>query len=172
MNIFELKIWDDERRLCTFYTVQYDGATVNETDKFLLKHEKRYLEETQELLSFVINIIGDDHGAVDELLNRYENEVVGLPLHGKVKMGEITYVFPKFPLRLYILKITDSIVILFNGGVKDGPTNQTSSLNLKWKEACQMAKKIILAIQEEDIIVDELNRKLTNSEGGEEIIIA
>ena len=31
------------------------------------------------LLSFVLDSIGEDHGAVDELFNRFENEVVGLP---------------------------------------------------------------------------------------------
>ena len=173
MNIFELKIWDDERQICTFYTVQFDGAEDNETDKFLLRYEDdEGLEESvQELLSFVLNVIGDYHGAIDELFNRYENEVTGLPVQGRIRMGEVTYYYPNFPLRLYALKITENIVVLFNGGLKDGPTNQTSSLNLKWVEACQFARRIIDAISAGEVIVDERNRKLINNSGIGEIIL-
>jgi hypothetical protein len=41
------------------------------------------------LLSFVLDSIGEDHGAVNALFNRFENEVVGLPNKGKVTVGEI-----------------------------------------------------------------------------------
>lgn len=173
MNIFELKIWDDERRLCTFYTVQWDGAVRNETDKFLAKYENKegFELSMQELLSFVLIGIGDEQGAVDELFNRNENEVKGLPVQGRIQLGELNYYYPDFPLRLYALKITENIAILFNGGVKDGPTNQTSSLHLQWKEACLFAKKIIEAIKNDEILVDEENRKLTNHLGEDEIIL-
>lgn len=173
MNIFELIIWDDERQLCTFYTVQKDGAVDNETDRFLLKYENlpEFKESVQELLSFVLLSIGDDHGAVDELFNRYENEVTGLPNHGRVTLGEFTFYFPSFPLRLYALKITDEIVVLFNGGEKDGATNQTSGLNLIWVEACQFAKRIMEALTSGEISIDEQHRKIIDHTGGDEIIL-
>ena len=63
------------------------------------------------------------------------------------------------------------IVILFNGGIKDGPTNQTSSLHLEWRAACEFAKRIIEALQDGTIIVDKKNRKLTNYDGSNEIIL-
>lgn len=146
MNIFELKIWDNERRLCTFYTVLVDGAQENETDKFLIKFENMNGFElaTQELVSFALIGIGDEQGAVPELFNRDENEVKGLPVQGRIKLGELVYHYPEFPLRLYALNITDNIAILFNGGIKDGPTNQTSSLHTQWKEACYFAKELNL----------------------------
>jgi len=173
MNIFELKLWDDERQLCTFYTVQWDGADENETDLFFAKYENdpEFSLAVQELTSFMIYSIGDRHGAVDELFNRYENEVTGLPVKGKVILGEFTFHYPNFPLRIYALKITERIVVLFNGGIKDGPTNQTSSLNLKWIEACNFAKRILDALHSDEILVDERNRKLTNHLGGDEIIL-
>lgn len=67
MNNFALEIWDDECRKCTFYTVRWDNARKAETDKFF---EKYYAipglkESTQELLSFVLDSIGNDHGAID-----------------------------------------------------------------------------------------------------------
>ena len=173
MNIFELKIWDDERKLCTFYTVQWDRATDNETDKFFAKYETipGFEKITQQLLSFILLSIGDDHGAVDTLFNRFENEVTGLPVHGRVRLGEFTYHYPSFRLRLYALKITEEIVVLFNGGEKDGPTNQISSLNVKWIEACQFATRILEALRTGELLIDMVHRKLTDHKGLEEIIL-
>lgn len=173
VNIFALEIWDDEGAKCTFYTVKYDGIDANETDLFFDKYDSiaAYKQANQELLSFIIYAIGNDHGAVDELFNRDENEVKGLPVQGKRTVENITYHFPEFPLRLYVLKITNNIVILFNGGIKDGPTNQKSSLHLEWRAACEFAKRIDEAIRDGSIIVDEENRKLTNYDGSDEIIL-
>lgn len=173
VNIFALEIWDDEGAKCTFYTVRYDDNDLSETDIFFEKYDavKKYTQANQELLSFIIHAIGEDHGAVDELFNRDENEVKGLPAQGKRTVENITYHFPEFPLRLYALKITNNIVILFNGGIKDGPTNQTSSLHLEWRSACEFAKKIDKAIRDGSIIVDDKNRKLTNYDGSNEIIL-
>ena len=115
--------------------------------------------------------IGRDHGAVDELFNRNENEVKGLPVQGKVVLDEITYHYPNFPLRLYALKITNSIVILFNGGIKDDETNQKSSLHLNWRAACEFAKRIDEALRDGSIVIDNKNRKLKTFDGSDEIIL-
>lgn len=71
------------------------------------------------LLSFLLDSIGKDHGAIDVLFNRFENEVTGLPDKGKVTIGEIVFLFPNFPLRLYALRLNNrpDLVVLFNGGV-------------------------------------------------------
>jgi ribosome-binding protein aMBF1 (putative translation factor) len=126
------------------------------------------------LLSFVLDSIGEDHGAVDALFNRFENEVVGLPGKGKVSVGEIVFLFPNFPLRLYALRINNrpDLVVLFNGGVKSAQTNQGSrDLNLKWREACQFAKRIEEAIRNEEIIVDQKKRRLFANSGEDEIFL-
>lgn len=173
VNIFALEVWDDEGAKCTFYTVRYDDAETNETDLFFERFDaiEAFKEANQVLLSFVLVSIGDNHGAIDELFNRNENEVKGLPVQGKRTVENITYHFPEFPLRLYALKITNNIVILFNGGIKDGPTNQTSSLHLEWRAACAFAKRIDQAIRDGSVIVDEKNRKLTNYDGSTVIIL-
>jgi hypothetical protein len=160
VNIFELKIWDDEGGRCTFYTVQKDGATENETDRFFLKYgqDAQWKEAAQELLSYLLYSIGDEHGAHEAFFNRYEHEVTGMPHHGKVVLDEIMYHFPHFPLRLYALKITNAVVVLFNGGIKDGPTNQTSSLERQWREACGFARRIVEALANGEVL---LNKKHT-----------
>lgn len=173
MNNYVVEIWNDEGAACTFYTVRWDDVQFNETDKFFEKYDA--LEEFEvanmELLNFVVKTIGEDHGDHDALFNREENEVIGLPVQGNVKISEVSYHFPQFPLRIYALKITENIVILFNGGVKDGSTNQESSLNMQWREACQFARTIVEAIQDEIIIVKEEERKLLYYTGSEEIIL-
>src|SRR6516225_7780291 len=101
MNTFVVEIWDDECKKCMFYTVRWADAQMNETDKFFEKYYSipELKEATQELLSFVLDSIGEDHGAIDVLFNRFENEVVGLPNKGRVMVGEIAFLFPNFPLR-------------------------------------------------------------------------
>ena len=176
MNTFALEIWDDEAAKCTFYTVRWDGAGENETDKFFNKYYSiaGTKQSTQELLSFVLDSIGQDHGAINALFNRFENEVVGLPNKGKVTIGEIVFLYPNFPLRLYALRVNNrnDLVILFNGGIKSAQTNQNSKdLNLKWIEACQFAKRIEEAVRDKEIIIDSKKRKILSANGDDEILL-
>ncbi|MEZ4850577.1 MAG: hypothetical protein R3B93_18575 [Bacteroidia bacterium] len=168
-----MEVWDDECSKCNFYTVRWDDSDINETDKFFTLYDEspQYQTATQELLSFILNTIGDDHGALDMFFNRHENEVKGLPSKGKIKIHEFRYHFPGFPLRLYALKIRDNIVVLFNGGIKDSDTNQTSSLNLKWREACSFARRIDQALFEQEIKIEEETGRLLWHDGSEEIIL-
>ena len=176
MNTFALEIWDDEASKCTFYSVRWEVSEDNETDKFFNKYDSiaEFKRSAQELLSFILDSIGEDHGAVDMLFNRFENEVVGLPNKGKVTIGEISFLFPNFPLRLYALRINNrpDLVILFNGGIKSAQTNQQSkNLNLKWIEACQFAKRIEEAIRDKEIVIDEKNRRILSGDGSDEILL-
>jgi len=176
VNIFALEVWDDERDKCTFYTVRQDGATATETDKFFTKY---YLvpelkTPVQQLLSFVLESVGNDHGAIDALFNRHENEVVGLPNTGKVKVRQLLFVYPDFPLRLYALRINnrDDIVVLFNGGIKSGRTNQDSKdIHLKWIEACRFAKRIEEALRDGEIIINEKYRKIVAADNSGDIYL-
>lgn len=176
MNTFVLEIWDDEAGKCTFYSVRWENASQNETDKFFKKYDAlfEFKRPVQQLLSFILDSIGEDHGAIDALFNRFENEVIGLPNKGKVNVGGIVFLYPNFPLRLYALRVNDrpDLVILFNGGAKSSQTNQGSrDLNLKWIEACQFAKRIEEALRDEEIIIDNKNRKLLSADGSDEILL-
>lgn len=176
MNTFTLEIWDDESSKCTFYTVRTEDSLETETDKFFIKYSSidQWKSSTQELLSFVLDSIGEDHGAIDALFNRAENEVTGLPNKGKVTLGEFVFLFPNFPLRLYALRINNrsDLVVLFNGGLKTAQTNQASKgLNIKWIEACQFAKRIEEALRNKEIIVDGKKRRVTTDTGDKIIIL-
>ena len=176
MNTFELKIWDDEGSKCTFYTVQWEGAEESEADKFFTKYDgiHTFKQSAQQLLSFVLDSIGEDHGAIDQLFNRFENEVIGLPNKGKVNVGEIVFLYPDFPLRLYALRISNrsDLVILFNGGIKSALTNQASkNLHLRWIEACQFAKRIEQALRDKEIVINDKKRKILSADGSDEILL-
>jgi len=176
VNIFALEIWDNEGRKCTFYTVRWEDAKESETDKFFNKYDAipELKLETQQLLSFILDSIGDDHGAIDALFNRPENEVTGLPNTGKVTIRQILFAYPNFPLRLYALRINNrnDIVVLFNGGIKSAWTNQESKdIHLKWIEACRFAKRIEDALKNGEIIIDETNRRIIAANNEEDIFL-
>ncbi len=166
MNNFELEIWDDEGKACTFYTVRQKDCELSEMDRFLEKYKKgQFKRSVEELLSFILTTIGDTHGALEIFFNRDENEVTGLPSRGSVRKDGVDYCFTGFDLRLYALKISDRIVILFNGGVKDGRTNQSSSLLPKWREACQYARVITKGLDDGIISINHANWTITSSNG-------
>ena len=176
MNIFALEVWDDEGKKCTFYTVRWEDSNDNETDRFFNKYDAipELKTATQQLLSFVLDSVGDDHGAIDALFNRPENRVTGLPNTGRVTLKQILFAYPNFPLRLYASRINNrsDIVILFNGGIKSAWTNQESKdIHLKWVEACQFAKRIEEALKDGEIVIDENKRKITAANGNSEIFL-
>jgi hypothetical protein len=176
VNNFVLEIWDDEAAKCTFYTVRWEDADANETDRFFNKYDAvpEFKVFSQVLLSFILDSIGEDYGAIDALFNRFENEVVGLPNKGKVSLGQIVFLFPAFPLRLYALRINDrpDLVVLFNGGVKSAQTNQQNSgLNLKWREACRFARRIGEALRDGEIRADYKKRRIFTYRGDEDILL-
>jgi hypothetical protein len=171
VNTFVLEIWDDEGNACTFYTVRYEGNKNNETDRFILRYEndETHKESLQELLSLLIDIIGEDHGAKEIFFNRPENEVTALPPKGKINLYDLHY--PRFPLRLYAYRLSEQIVILFSGGIKDAATNQQSSLSMAWPEACAFARAIDKAFGDSDIEIDYTQRKIISTNNEESIIL-
>jgi len=176
VNIFALEVWDDEGRKCSFYTVRWEDSDKNETDRFFDKYDAipELKAATQQLLSFVLDSVGDDHGAIDVLFNRHENQVTGLPNTGGVTVKQLLFAYPNFPLRLYALRINNrsDIVILFNGGIKSAWTNQESKdIHLKWVEACQFAKRIEDALKDGEITIDENKRKIISANGDDEIFL-
>ena len=171
MNTFVLEIWDDEGSACTFYTVRYEDQDDNETDRFIFRYEndEDYSESLQELLSLLIDVIGEAHGAKEIFFNRPENEVTALPPKGKIGFYDLHY--PRFPLRLYAYRLSEQIVILFGGGIKDAATNQQSSVSMPWKDACAFARAIDRAFRDGDIEVDYNHRKIISTNNEESIIL-
>lgn len=127
MNNFGLEIWDDESRLVTFYTIRVDGNEFSETDKFLRKYQNdpKYRDALEQLLSLLLDVMGEQQGAHPAFFTRRENRAQALP-PSHAYFGEIELRYPQFPLRLFCYRVNESLVILFNGSAKTAGTVQQS----------------------------------------------
>jgi len=147
---FALEVWYDQG-ICTLYTVRKEDASIAETDKFFLAAEKhvQHQVELQKLLILILKQIGDKHGALPVFFSREEHNVIALPHSGRRVVKEVTHYFPNFPFRLFALRISNNIAILFNGGLKTSQSLQGSpDLRVKWQEANRMALAIIEALKD------------------------
>jgi hypothetical protein len=172
MNTFVLEIWDDEGSICTFYTVRWDGDKSSETDKFFSKYENdvNFVRPIQELAMFIAQKIGDEHGALEGFF-RFENTAHGLPPKGKHTIGNISINYNNFPLRLYCLRISKNLVVLFNGGEKTSRSAQQGKTSMAFIEANQFATRILKALQENDISIAPNGRMFEPFNNGKEILL-
>lgn len=172
MNTFALEIFDDQGSVCTFYTVRWEDAGVSETDKFFVKYENDSLfqQSLQELAKFISKKIGDEMGAIESFF-RFENVAQALPPSGIYQVEDICINYGNFPLRLYCLRISESLVVLFNGGEKTAGTAQGGKTSMVFYEANQFAKRILEALQQKDIYITADQREFRYYDGSDEIMI-
>ena len=172
MNTFALEIFDDQGQVCTFYTVRWEEADLSETDKFFVKYENdnNFQRPMQELAKFISNKIGDEMGALEDLF-RFENTAQALPPSGTHKVEDLYINFGNFPLRLYCLRISETLVVLFNGGEKTADTAQGGKTSMAFQEANIFAKRLLDALREKDIYITADQRAFRYYDGSEEIII-
>lgn len=171
MNTFELEIFD-EGKICTFYTVKWENAELSETEKFFVKYENdsTFQRPLQELAKFISKKIGDEMGALEDFF-RFENAAQALPPSGNYKVDKITINYGNFPLRLYCLRISDRLVVLFNGGEKTAKNAQGGKTSMAFQEANIFAKRILDALTNKDIYITTDQREFRYYDGNDEIII-
>lgn len=172
MNTFVLEIFDNLGQVCTFYTVRWEEAALSETDKFFLKYEKdsTFQRPLQELAKFLSNKIGDEMGAL-KVFFRFENAAQALPPSGTYKVEDIYINYANFPLRLYCLRISKTLVVLFNGGEKTADTAQGGKTSMAFLEANIFAKRILSALTCKDIYITDDQRAFRYYNGSDEIMI-
>lgn len=178
MNTFAVEIWYDEASICTFYTVRWVVDDVNitsETDKFFDTYavkDQPYEERTYQLFRLITESIGNRYGATNDFFDRAENNAQALPPKSKHWVEEIKDLGINFPLRLYCYRITEKIVVLFNGGIKDAHSAQESkNLSMKFYEAQTFVKKIEEALQSGMIEQSDDERYLLSFDGTSNIIL-
>jgi len=178
MNIFALEIWYDEGSACTIYSVKWmsdDDDGTSETDKFFDKYTipaHPLEDEALQLFRLITHSIGNKYGATDDFFDRAENSAQALPPKPKKWVEEIKELGINFPLRLFCYRITEQIVILFNGGIKDAKTAQESkNLSTKFYEAQTFVKKIEEALQSKMIEISDDERYLQNLDGTTDLIL-
>lgn len=172
MNTFAVEIFDDTGTHCTFYTVRWNSANISETDKFFTKYEdhEAFGESLMEMASFLNQVIANEYGALDDFF-RFENTAQALPPRGKYHIGELQVNFSNFPLRLYCLKITENILVLFNGNEKTGQTAQEGKTSMVFHDANEFAKRITQALNDDTIIIATNKRQLLNYDNSTEILL-
>lgn len=172
MNTFALEIFDDQGQVCSFYTVRWENAELSETDKFFEKYENNNTLQRplQELAKLIFEKIGDEMGAL-EYFFRFENAAYALPPSGTYKVEDIDINFGNFPLRLYCLRISETLVVLFNGGEKTADSAQGGKTSMAFHEANIFAKRIINALTTNYINITANQREFRYYNGSDEIII-
>lgn len=178
MNTFALDIWYDEGSICTFYTVRLisdDDDLPSETDIFFDTYtvkENPLEQEAFQLFRLITESIGNRYGAIDDFFDRIENKAQALPPKPKSWIEEIKEIGFNFPLRLFCYRVSNQIVILFNGGVKETNIVQESkNLSIKFYEAQTFVKKIEEALKTKMIDISIDKRYLVSFDGTSEIIL-
>ena len=172
MNTFALEIFDDEGKKCTFYTVRWDDSELSETDKFLEKYGdddnfKHYIED---LLSLILVQLAN-RGALDKFKFRFENSAEALPPNQKTTVIRLEIKYPNSPLRLYCLRWSESLVVLFGGGKKTSRSAQEGETSEAFRNANLFTKRILEAIREGEIYVSSNGRKFQNSHNDDDEIL-
>lgn len=172
MNTFALEIFDDEGSRCSFYTVRWDETDASETEKFFKKYatKKNFERPIQELSVFITKKIGNETGALEDFF-KFENTAQALPPTGRHKIEELTINYGDFPLRLYCLRISNSLVVLFNGSEKTSDSAQGGKTSMVFVEANQFAQRILKALVDKDIYITNNGREFRFYNDSQEILL-
>lgn len=173
MKNFVLEIFDDEFERVTYYTVRWDGAEETETNKFVLRfaNSEDFRPFYQQIAALLVDI-GTRKGARKHYFSRHEDAATALPPKGTFEVNGIEINFHENPLRLYCIRLNDSMVVLFNGGLKTAQTAQASEdLARKFRDAQHFARMIWEGVLDKTIIMDEITRRITYFDGSENDIL-
>lgn len=143
-----------------YYTVQIEGNQVDEFRDFTgrFKDDPEYQDNYQHILSW-IKRIGEKIGAKQNYF-RHEGASEALPPSKKFQQKEaLNYLENELDqyntLRLYCLRITDEVVILFNGGIKTTQSAQESpGLKKYFDQGNKLSKIITQKIKDQEIEIE------------------
>lgn len=178
MNTFVVEIVA-EGELATIYSVRKEEVQDAEFYRFMnkIEQEEGLAEPFQILSQLIFDTIADKFGALSYFFNRFEAGTDALPpspggeKRSRLKLIELNAHLPNFPLRLYCMRVSDEILILFNGGAKSTRTTQEDGwLEMKRKEGVKFSRKIQEALREDDLLISRCGFYLEDSNGEREDI--
>ncbi len=143
-------------RRVTFYSVKIENEAYSEVEKFILRFREDAVhgEELQNILA-LLKIMGNEKGALSVLF-RDEAMAQALPPERYHAIRQNLVQFIDANLRLFCLRISSNIVILFNGGVKESQKTQDSSdLLTKFRVAQRFCKAINDKIKNRELKVGD-----------------
>jgi hypothetical protein len=173
VNTFVVEEFVRYRRV-TYYTVKWDESELSETDKFITKYrEIPALRTDLDEIIKLIEDIGRYRSAKDMFFRRHAGVAAELPPLGNFEINSMEINYFDNRLRLFCLKISENIVILFNGGEKVSLKTQDSpDLNMPFLEAQIFAKKIFKALNEKDILNNRETHTLESGYGDDTIVLS
>jgi hypothetical protein len=149
----------------TFYTVRFEKDMqkdeMSETEKFLnqFADNPAYRHELNQMLGFL-----RDLGEVDsaqEWWFRHERNAQALPPDKKNRKRHKAFDFlpdNEYKLRLYCLRLSDSVVILFNGGLKThNDPEKCPNVAPHFRNAQTFAKKINKQLNDRNFLLSIKN---------------
>jgi hypothetical protein len=142
-------------RRVTFYSVRIENEAYSEIEKFIIRfqQDKKYQQELENILA-LLKIMGTEKGALP-ILFRDESQAQALPPERFAAIKQNLVHFIDADLRLFCLRISSEIVVLFNGGVKESQKTQDSpDLLAKFRLAQRFCKAITQKIIEKELLID------------------
>lgn len=174
MNTFVIEKFSDEASKCVFYSVRWDDQEISETQKFIEKFEgDEYLNEALgQLAKFIQVVIGEEHGALKDFFRNEEGALAIPPNYKQSSFYELDF-YRDFPLRLYCMRLSDKIVILFNGDRKTSQEAREGQTRKTFNEANNFARQIDKAINDGMFKISDVNEmELISCDDTDEIIIS
>ena len=115
MNKYSIELVEQHPKL-NLYSIRFDGSEYTEIENFILNFSKddKYKDDLDAILSWLDNII--KKGALERYFrpeSKYGSGVKAIPIYIN-------------NLRLYCIRISDNLLIVGNGGIKDAGKWQDS----------------------------------------------
>ena len=134
------------------FSICFDGESFDEFQKFIINHKDAYSEDLNTILVVLQRML-----EASGFLERYFRP------EGKMRDGVCALPLQSGKLRLYCLRLSDSVLIAGNGGVKSTKTyNQDPVLSGYVVTLQNLDQAIKLAVKKGDVKIEE--RSITNLE--------
>ena len=134
-----------QTEICSLFTISAEGEAMSELEKFIVNNSQTYSTELNIILG-AINRMLTSSGFLERYFRpegKMSDHVCALP----IQSGK---------LRLYCLRMNDSILIVGNGGVKDSKRYQDCpELNGYVVDLQQLDKALRFAIKRGDVTIEE-----------------
>ena len=127
----------------TYYSIRFENDAYTEVEKFILRfqQDRKYQEELNNILA-LLKIMGNEKGAIP-IFFRDESIAQALPPERNAAIKQDLVHFIDADLRLFCLRVSNEIVILFNGDIKESQKTQDSPKLLpKFRLAQKISKSI------------------------------
>ena len=127
------------------FSICFEGESFTEFEKFITKHKKHYSRDLNIILAAINRML-----SVSGFLERYFRP------EGKMRDGVCALPITSGKLRLYCLRLSDSVLIAGNGGVKDTKRYEDSEeLNGYVISLQNLDNAIRLAIKKGEVTIEE-----------------